>query len=248
MLVRRKKYVCTSICWMDSSPARMRRRTHWCDGLNRRVCPTMQTLPVSCCTRWTSCASGQLSATGISTCTCLPARIAAMAWPACSWVGVHKITASTSSRASTSARSVVAWPTPYLRATSSACSMRRLTMEVTVTPSMFCRPSRCLVPKAPVPASAIFIWSASLPLPVGKNQPACLARTSRLGRGFDGLQHQVPDGGVGAWHVVEAVKLLGLRAEGAAHDQPHDQLDALRASLADELQVLELGQPGRVLH
>jgi hypothetical protein len=115
----------------------------------------MQVRPVSRCTRSTSCASAQLSATGISTCTFLPARIAAMDWLACSCVGVHKITASTSSLARTSSRLVVARGTPYLRATSSACSRRRLTTAVTLTPSMFCRPSRCLMPKAPVPASAI---------------------------------------------------------------------------------------------
>ena len=50
MFVRRKKYVCTSICWIDSSPAPMRRWIHWCEGLNRRVCPAMQTRPVSRCT------------------------------------------------------------------------------------------------------------------------------------------------------------------------------------------------------
>ena len=75
---------------MDSSPAPIRRWIHWCDGLNRRVCPAMQTRPVSRCTRSTCCASGQLSASGISTWTCLPARIAAMACRACSWVGVHE--------------------------------------------------------------------------------------------------------------------------------------------------------------
>ena len=97
----------------DSSPAPIRWWIHWCDGLKRRVCPTMQTRPVSCCTRSTACASAQLSASGISTCTCLPARIAAIACAACSCVGVQRMTASTSSRASTSARSVVACSMPY---------------------------------------------------------------------------------------------------------------------------------------
>ena len=89
--LRRKKYVCTSICWMDSSPAAMRRWIHWCDGLNRRVCPAMQTRPVSRCTcdrppaRPPSCRRA-----GSRPGTCLPARIAAMACRACSWVGVHE--------------------------------------------------------------------------------------------------------------------------------------------------------------
>src|SRR5258708_194143 len=126
---------------------------------------------------------------------------------------------------------------PYLFATCSACSWRRLTTEVTVTPSMFARPSRCLMPKAPVPASAIFI-SVS---------PTLLCSALLLG-GLGGPQHEVPDGGVGTWHMVEAVKRLGLRAERAAHDQPHDKLNALRARLAHEFQVLHLCKTDRVLH
>src|SRR5579863_7543818 len=201
----------------------------------------MQVRPVSCCTRCTSCASAQLSATAISTWTCLPARIAAMDCRACNWVGVHKMTASTSSLASTSSRSVPACPMPYLRATSSACSRRRLITEVTVTPSMFARPSRCLMPKAPVPARAIFMSSVSLITWLLDLLTAC------LGGRVDRAQHQVPDGGVGTGDVVEAVQLLGLGAERAAHDQPHHQFDALGAGLADELQVLRLRELARVL-
>jgi hypothetical protein len=44
---------------------------------------------------------------------------------------------------------------PYLLATSWACSSRRLTTEVTVTPSIAVRASRCLMPKAPAPARAM---------------------------------------------------------------------------------------------
>src|SRR5215831_9794457 len=223
---RRKKYVCTSICWMDSSPAPIRRWIHWCEGLNRRVCPAMQTSPVSCCTRLTSCASGQLSASGISTWTCLPARIAAMACRACSWVGVHRMTASTSSRARTSSRLAEAWAAPYFRATSSACSGLRLTMAVTVTPSIPARPSRCLMPKAPAPASAIRMRLALF-----------------LAGGPD---HEVPDRGVGPGDVVEAVQLLDGRSHGAAHDQLHDQLDPLRARLAHVLDVRHQRQVVRV--
>src|SRR5215813_1461998 len=228
--VRRKKYVCTSICWMDSSPAPIRRWIHWCEGLNRRVCPAMQTRPVSRCTRSTSCASAQLSASGISTWTCLPARIAAMACRACSWVGVHRMTASTSSRARTSSRSVEAWPIPYFLATSSACSSLRLTTDVTVTPSMTARPSRCLVPKAPAPASAIRMRLVFL---------ACLA-----GR----PDYEVPDRGVGPGDVVEAVQLFDGGPHGAAHDQLHDQLDPLGARLAHVLDVRHQRQAVRVGH
>src|SRR5271170_2240082 len=229
MFVRRKKYVCTSICWIDSSPAAMRRWIHWCDGLNRRVCPTMQVRPVSWAARSTCSASDQLSASGISIWTCLPARIVAIACRACSWVGVHRMTASTSSRARTSSRSVVAWPMPYFCATSSACSIRRLTMAATVTPSMAARPSRCLMPKAPAPASAIRMGLV-LPLEwlVG------------------GPQHDVPDRGVGARDMVEAVQLLDLGAHGAPHDQLHDQLDPLGARFADVLDVRHERQVVRV--
>ncbi len=45
VLVRRKKYVCTSICWTWNSPAAIRSCTYWCDGLNRRVWPTIATEP-----------------------------------------------------------------------------------------------------------------------------------------------------------------------------------------------------------
>ena len=51
VLVRRKKYVCTSICWMRSSPAVIRLRTHWWLGLKRRVWHTMAVSPDSSATR-----------------------------------------------------------------------------------------------------------------------------------------------------------------------------------------------------
>jgi hypothetical protein len=53
--------------------------------------------------------------------TCLPASMQAMACAACIWVGVHRITASTSGRASASPRSVPEWRAPYLAATAAAC-------------------------------------------------------------------------------------------------------------------------------
>src|SRR5580704_5782082 len=150
-----------------------------------------------------------------------------MACAACSAVGVHKMTASTSSRARISSRSVVAEAMPYLRATSSACSSRRLTTAVTLTPSMFARPSRCLMPKAPVPASAI--------------------RMSGLLVSVSGPKHEVPDRGVRSGHMVEAVEFLHLGAQGAAHDQPHDQLDALRTGLAHVVQVRQPSEAVRIL-
>ena len=42
--------------------------------------------------------------------------------------------------------------------------------------------------------------------------------------------------------MVEAVELLDLVAERAAHDQPHDQLDALRARFAQILDMRHLAQ------
>src|SRR5580700_37091 len=189
----------------------------------------MQVRPLSCCTRRTSCASAQLSASGISTWTCLPARIAAMACAACSWVGVHKMTASTSSLSSAMSRLVEACATPYFSATSSACSSLRLITQVTVTPSMSARASRCLRPNAPAPATAMRMGLVL------------------LGGRVDGPDHHVPHGGVGSRHVVEAVELGDLGAHRAAHDQLHDQLDPLRASLAHVLEVRHQGQVARVV-
>src|ERR1700735_5246085 len=111
---------------------------------------------------------------------------------------------------------------PYLRATSSACSSRRLTRAVTSTPSISARPSRCLMPKAPAPATAI--------------------RMGLLNGLVDGPDHEMADRGVGSWDVVEAVELLDRRAHGAAHDQLHDQLDPFGPRLAHVLDVRHQGQ------
>src|SRR5215208_849639 len=61
--------------------------THWWLGLNRRVWPHMATRPVFFCMATTASASARLSASGISTCTCLPAFIHARACSACICVG-----------------------------------------------------------------------------------------------------------------------------------------------------------------
>src|SRR5580658_5244448 len=139
------------------------------------------------------------------------------------------MTASASSRASTSSKSAQAWPMPYLRATSSACSSLRLTTEVTVTPSIRASASRCLMPKAPAPASAIRMWLV-------------LFRARRVGR----LQHEVAERGVGCRDMVVPVQLGDGPAERAPHDQPVDKLDALGACLAQVLNVRQRGELGRI--
>jgi hypothetical protein len=130
----------------------------------------------------TASASARLSASGISTCTCLPAFRQAMACAACICVGVHRITASTSFSARLSARSVVTWPMPYLAAVSRVFSSSRLTSETTSTPSISLIASRCLMPKAPAPASATLMVCSCV------------------------LQDQVAHGGVRRRHVIEAVR------------------------------------------
>ena len=128
--------------------------TYWWLGLKRRVWPHIATRPVCFCMATTSSAPLKLSASGISTCTCLPAFMQAMDCSACICVGVHSITASTSLSARLSARLVLAWAMPYLAAISLVFSRSRLISETTSTPSIFLMPSRCLMPKAPAPARA----------------------------------------------------------------------------------------------
>src|SRR5215475_5915745 len=220
MLVRRKKKVCTSICWMLNSPATIFLRTHWWLGLKRRVWPHMATSPVFFCRSATACASASESASGISTCTCLPAFMQASAWLACICVGVQRMTASTSFSARLSASSVETCLIPYLFATSLVGSSLRPTSDTTSTPSMFLMPSRCLMPNAPAPASAtLMVLTMSVV-----------------------LQNEVADGRVARRHMVEAVpdgRLLAAIAvaHGAARDQPHDELDTLAAGLAHIVDV-----------
>ncbi len=57
-----------------------------------------------------------------------------------------------------------------------------------------------------------------------------------------GLEDDVADRGVGGGHVVEAVQLLDVVAERRAHDQPHDQLDAFAAALAQKLEARDRSQ------
>src|SRR5450759_1512857 len=200
---------------MLKSPATILRCTHWWLGLNRRVWPHIATSPLLFCKSTTACASRQESASGISTCTCLPAFRHAMDCDACIWVGVHRITASTSPSARLSASSVETCAMPYLAATSLVASSLRPTSDTTSTPSIFLMPSRCLTPNAPAPASATLIVLA----------------TSIV------LQNQMAHGGVAGGHMVEAMpdgwRLAAIHiAHGATGDQPHHQFNALAASLA----------------
>src|SRR5690606_10308505 len=59
-----------------------------------------------------------------------------------------------------------------------------------------------------------------------------LARLERLTGGFLWLEDQRAERGVRGGDVVEGVEILHLVAQRAAHDQPHDQLDAFRARFA----------------
>src|SRR5665213_3578318 len=104
---------------------------------------------------------------------------------------------------------------PYLAATSLVGSSLRPTRDTTSTPSMFLMPSRCLMPKAPAPASATGIVSV----------------TSVI------LQDQMAYGGVAGRDVIEAMpdgrRLAAIDVvHGAPGDQPHHQLNTLAARLA----------------
>src|SRR5688572_22629551 len=226
MLVRRKKYVCTSICWMLNSPAKMRLRTHWWLGLKRRVWPHIATLPACFCSVTTAWPSLSASHSGISTCTCLPALRHEIVCSACICVGVARITASRCLIFRLSSSSVVTCPMPYLSATSLVLSYSRPTTEITFTSSMFFIASRCLMPNAPAPASATWMVMSV-------------------------LQDQVPDGRVRRRHVVEAMRHLGRRAAGhvghrATGDEPHHELDAFTAGFAHVVDVRHLRQARRV--
>src|SRR3954447_25449367 len=185
----------------------------------------MATNPLCFCASMTACASRQESASGISTCTCLPAFRQATDCAACIWVGVQRMTASTSPSERLSASSVVTCAMPYLAATSRVGSSLRPTSETTSTPSMFLMPSRCLIPKAPAPASATLI----------------VLVTSIV------LQNQMPHGRVAGRHMVKPMphsrRLAAIHiVHRATRDQPHHQLDALAAGFADVIDVRHRGK------
>src|ERR1700747_1908340 len=179
--------------------------------------------PVCLLRSTTACASRRESASGISTCTCLPAFMQAIACVACICVGVHRMTASTSDNARLLARSVATCGMPYLTATSLVASSWRPTSDITSTPSMFLMPSRCLMPNAPAPASASLIVSAILIV----------------------LQDQMTNGGVARRYMVEAMphsRLLAAIAilHGSARDQPHHEFYALAAGFAHVVDMRHL--------
>src|SRR5208283_4352723 len=101
---------------------------------------------------------------------------------------------------------------------------------------MLRRPSRCLTPKAPAPATAIRIAVSD---PLRSMVDCCTSSTGRSadlsGRAFrrktgrfeetpdkrgsaGALQHEVAERRIGRGHVVEAIELLGIAPEGSAHD------------------------------
>ena len=137
MFVRRKKYVCTSICSTRSSPAAIFWWIHWWLGLKRRVWPPIPTRPVCLLRRDERLRVGEAVGDGDLDLHVL-AGLQALAIPcaACIWVGVQRMTASTSGRARLSASSVVTWPMPKRLATSCVSSRRRPTIETTLTPSI----------------------------------------------------------------------------------------------------------------
>jgi hypothetical protein len=125
-----------------------------------------------------------------------------------------------------SARSVVTCGMPYLSATSRVLSRSRLIRLTTSTSGMRLMPSRCLMPKAPAPASATLM----VMLPYA----------------FSRIRWPTAVLDAGTW--IEAVRdlgrgtLAGHVAHGATGDQPHHQLDAFAAGFAHVFDVRHLGQ------
>jgi hypothetical protein len=56
------------------------------------------------------------------------------------------------------------------------------------------------------------------------------------------FEHHLPERRVGRRDMVEAVDLLDLLAQRAAHDQPHHQLDAFRTRFAQIFDVRHVAQ------
>src|SRR6185312_1612743 len=138
------------------------------------------------------------------------------------------ITASMPGCFSISPKSLVQCGIFHFLATSSVPAGRPPASETTSMPGMFWIASRCLMPKAPWPASATFMSCASLEL--------SLVRV---------FEDEVTDGGIRGRHGVEAVDLLHLLVECAARDQPHHQFDAFRAGFADVVDMRDLRQRDR---
>src|SRR5579863_8598849 len=177
--------------------------------------------PLWRCAASTRSASASESAIGISIITCLPARRHCMACAACSWVGVASSAASTPLCARLSARSVVTCAMRHCLATSAVACRSRPTSDNTSMPSILDMASRCLIPNAPAPARMTFISNLV-------------------------VEQQMTQGGVGCRYVIKAMQYPHLLMQGTAHDQPHDQLDALRTRFAQVLKVLNAHQGLRI--
>src|SRR3984957_15911620 len=119
---------------------------------------------------------------------------------------------------------------PNFFATSSVCCWLPPVSETTCTSSIFCSASRCLIPKAPCPATTILITLAMMSL---------LALV---------LENQVSERRVRRGHVIETVDLLHVVLERATRDQPHDELDGLRAGLANVFNERNPRISLRILH
>ena len=140
-----RRYVCTSICWIFSSPA----RDASVDPLVRRIEATRvpdhaDQAGLASAIRSTASASPQLSASGISTCTCLPAFMHCDRL-----LRVHLRRRAQNRRrrrplatARRSARSSRARCRTSSRLPASA-RVRRPTSDTTSTPSIFLIASRC---------------------------------------------------------------------------------------------------------
>src|SRR5215472_7306676 len=112
-----------------------------------------------------------------------------------------------------SRRSVVQCGIFHFSATCFVVSARPPASDTTSMPGIFASASRCLMPKAPWPARQIFM--------------GCLLAV---------FEDDMAQRRVGNRNVMEAVDFLNPVVERAAHDEPHDELDAFRARLA---QILE---------
>ena len=167
MFVRRKKYVCTSICWMFSSPATILPSHPLVARIEAaRVADHRHQARSSSAARPPPRRRPRLSASGISTCTCLPAFRHAIALRRVHLRrraqdhGVHVLHARGSPR-----DRCVTWPMPncfgdLLRLVELAADERHDRARRRCSAIA----SRCLTPNAPAPASATLIVS-SLRLP-----------------------------------------------------------------------------------
>src|SRR5215204_2997647 len=132
---------------------------------------------------------------------------------------------------------------PYFLAIAAVESWLPPTSDVTSTPGMRLSASRCFWPKAPWPATQIFIddllattdsidFSArGSALHLGRGFLALARRLCRgLLRTLDAVfQNDVADRGVRRRYGVEAIDLVHLLIQRATHDEPHHHLDTFGA-------------------